>query len=202
MPTDFHMGSGERCPSELQPARASRLLAGAGAPGLSGSTGPHTCMPAVSENLEQSCSPRRSRVGIAQRGEGRAVGCAPGIWYYLAPLRQSCHSLQPARLTPSLLFRRERRRRRMSWSKAAAHAETTSGHRTDEKGVRSAAHMRRESATIWLRLARACCRFASLLACSSAVSHLVAGAGAELQPTPRLHRVIAARRWVCGRRRT
>ena len=138
MPTDFRMGSGERCPSELQPARASRLLAGAGAPGLSGSTGPHTGMPAVSENLEQGCSPRRDYIGRSQRGDGCAVGGAPGISSYSAPLR---HGTQPARLHPSMLFRRERSRRRRSWSKAAVHAETTSGHRTDEKGVRSAAHL-------------------------------------------------------------
>ena len=79
MPTDFHMGSGERCPSELQPARASRLLAGAGAPGFCGSTWPHTGTPAVSQELEQSCSPRRGNIGTSHRGGRCAVGGAPSL---------------------------------------------------------------------------------------------------------------------------
>ena len=133
MPADFHMGSGERCPSEFQPARASRLLAGAGAPGFCGSTWPHTGTPAVSQELEQSCSPRRGNIGTSHRGEGCAVGGAPRISYDSVPLRQTLHSLQPPLLHPSLLIRREPPLRR-SWSKAAVHAETRSGHRREEGG--------------------------------------------------------------------
>ena len=99
--------------------------------------------------------------------------------------------------------------RRRSLSEAAVQAAeattTTSGHRREEGGVRSAAHLRWDPATIRLRCARsfrAFSRLSFILARCSSVSSVVAGAGAGLQSTPRLHRDIAERRRVCGRRRT
>ena len=73
-PTQFRTGSGERwLESRCNPlGSGEHARAGAGAPRyLCGSISPHTCMPAVALELEESCSPRprQDRDG-AERGEG------------------------------------------------------------------------------------------------------------------------------------
>ena len=60
-------------PIEFQWGSGGHARAGAGAPRLSGSIAPPNGMPAVAQEREASCSPRRDKIGTAQGGCGVAV---------------------------------------------------------------------------------------------------------------------------------